>query len=74
MSTVIGVRVSRKIKEELEKAGIDVAKKVRKLLEELAWKVRVRRHVESWDRILSNIKPSAKGFSAKSVREDRESS
>ena len=46
MSTVIGVRVSRKIKEELEKAGIDVAKKVRKLLEELAWKVRVRRQVE----------------------------
>ena len=73
MSTVIGVRVSRKIKEELEKAGIDVAKKVRKLLEELAWKVRVRRQVEGWDRILSNIKPSAKGFSAKSVRGDCES-
>ena len=73
MSTVISVRVSKEIKEELEKAGVDVAKEVRKMLEELAWKVRIRKQVESWDGILSNIKPSAKGFSAKSVREDRES-
>jgi len=73
MSTVISVRVSKEIKEELEKAGVDVAKEVRKLLEELAWKVRVRKQVESWDRILSNIKPSVRGFSAESVREDRES-
>ncbi len=73
MSTVISVRVSREIKEELEKAGVNVAEEVRKLLEELAWKIRVRRQVESWDRILLNVKPSVRGFSARSVREDRES-
>lgn len=73
MSTVISVRVSKEIKEELEKAGVNVAKEVGKFLEELAWKIRVKRQVESWDKILSNVKPSVRGFSAKSVREDRES-
>lgn len=73
MSTVISVRVRKELKEELEKAGVDIAEEVKKMLENLAWKVRVKRQIEKWDKILSNVKPSMKGFSVKTVREDRES-
>ncbi|MGQ9469578.1 MAG: VapB-type antitoxin [Nitrososphaerales archaeon] len=73
MSTVISVRVRKEIKEELEKAGVDVAEEIKEKLEELAWKVRTKRQVERWNKILNRVKPSEKGFSVKSVREDRES-
>ncbi len=73
MSTVVSVRISKKIKEILESEGIDVSKEVREYLEELAYRIQLRRYVEKWDRILSRAKPSKKGFSEKSVREDRES-
>jgi|YelNatPaOPRAMG01_1025707.scaffolds.fasta_scaffold645046_2 hypothetical protein len=72
MSTVISFRVRKEIKEELEKAGIDIAKEIKEKLEELAWKVRTKRQVERWNEILNRAKPSGKGFSVKSVREDRE--
>jgi hypothetical protein len=73
MSTVISVRVRKEIKEELEKVGIDIAKEVREQLEELAWKVRTKKQLEKWKKILTRVRPSEKGFSVRSVREDRES-
>jgi len=73
MSTVISVRVKKEIKEELERAGVNISSEVRRYLEELAWKIRIKRKMEEWDRILSRVKPSEKGFSVRSVREDRES-
>jgi len=73
MSTVISVRIRKELKEELERAGINVVEEVKKRLEELAWKLIIKRQVNKWDKILSNVKPSMKGFSVKSVREDRES-
>ena len=42
-------------------------------LEELAWKIKVRRQIEKWDRLLAGVKPSREGFAVESVREDRES-
>ena len=69
MSTVISVR----IKEELEKHGIDISKEVWKFLEELYIKVRAKEYVNKWVKELKYVKPSEKGFSIKSVREDRES-
>jgi len=42
-------------------------------LEELAWKVKLRRQIEKWNRLLGGVKPSLEGFSVESVREDRES-
>jgi hypothetical protein len=42
-------------------------------LEELAWKVKLRRQIEKWDRLLAGVKPSREGFAVGSVREDRES-
>jgi hypothetical protein len=73
MSVVISVRVKREIKELLESEGINIAEEVRRFLEELAYKVRIRKYVEKWDRMLEGVKPSPKGFSVSSVREDRES-
>jgi siroheme synthase (precorrin-2 oxidase/ferrochelatase) len=73
MSVVISVRVRREIKELLESEGINIAEEVRRFLEELAYKIRIRKYVEKWDRMLEGVKPSPKGFSVSSVREDRES-
>jgi hypothetical protein len=73
VSVVISVRVKREIKELLESEGINIAEEVRRFLEELAYKVRIRKYVEKWDRMLEGVKPSPKGFSVSSVREDRES-
>jgi len=40
---------------------------------ELAWKIRIRRMVEKWDRLLAGVTPSREGFAVESVREVRES-
>lgn len=57
----------------MEESGIDIGEEVRGFLEELAWKIKIRKFVERWDELLKDVKPSEEGFSAKSVREDRES-
>ncbi|MBI2184861.1 MAG: VapB-type antitoxin [Thaumarchaeota archaeon] len=71
--SVVSVRVDKKVKETLEKAGVDVAKEVRGLLEGLAWKVELNERLEELDKSLSKVPPAPRGFSAESVREDRES-
>ena len=73
MSTVISVRIRREIKEILEESGVDISEEVRRFLEELAWRVKTRKFIERWNELLKDVKPSEKGFSVKSVREDRES-
>jgi hypothetical protein len=73
MSVVISVRVKKEIKELLESEGVNIAEEVRRFLEELAYKVRIRKYVKKWDRMLEGVKPGPKGFSISSVREDRES-
>ncbi|MBS7645341.1 MAG: VapB-type antitoxin [Candidatus Bathyarchaeia archaeon] len=72
MSTVISIRIRKEVKEELEKAGINVSEEIRKRLEDLAWQVRIKRQIEKWNMILAGMKPSREGFSVGSVREDRE--
>ena len=72
MSVVISVRVREEVKRVLEEEGVDVAEEVRRFLEELASKVRLRRYVEKWNRLLAEVVPSEKGFAERSVREDRE--
>jgi antitoxin component of RelBE/YafQ-DinJ toxin-antitoxin module len=73
MSTVISVRIRKEIKETLEEAGVDISEEVRRFLEELAWRIKTRRFIELWNELLKDVKPSEKGFSVESVREDRES-
>jgi len=72
-SAVISVRVREEVKKVLEESGIDVGEEVRRFLEDLAWRVKIRRFVERWDELLKDVKPSGEGFSVMSVREDRES-
>lgn len=74
MSTVvISIRIRKEIKELLEKSGIDITEEVKKHLEELAYRIRLREYISRWDILLREIKPSPKKFAAESVREDRES-
>ena len=73
MSVVISVRIPEEVKKILEENGVDIAEEVRKHLEELAWKIKIRKFIELCDELLKNVKPSEPGFAVRSVREDRES-
>ena len=70
--SVVSVRVDRKVKELLEKTGIDISREVKQFLQELAWKVELKERLKELDEKLSKIPEAQRGFSAKSVREDRE--
>jgi antitoxin component of RelBE/YafQ-DinJ toxin-antitoxin module len=71
MYTVIRVKIKEEIKKELEKHGIDISQEVRKFLEELYIKIKAKEYVNKWIEELKDVKPSKKGFSTKSIREDR---
>jgi predicted transcriptional regulator len=73
MSTVVSVRIKKEIKELLEKENVNINEEVKKFLEELASKIKMRKYIVEWDKILENVKPSEKGFAERSIREDRES-
>ncbi|PSN82163.1 VapB-type antitoxin [Candidatus Marsarchaeota G2 archaeon OSP_D] len=72
MSAVISVRVKKEVKEELERKGVNINKLLKEYLEEVYIRVKAKEHVEKWNRLLSEAKPSAEGFASRSVREDRE--
>ncbi|MEM2136753.1 MAG: VapB-type antitoxin [Candidatus Methanomethylicia archaeon] len=72
MSSVVSVRVKEEVKRFLEEEGIDVSEEVRKFLEELATKVKLKKYIEKWCKLLGEVIPSEKGFATRSVREDRE--
>ncbi|WP_211204320.1 type II toxin-antitoxin system VapB family antitoxin [Ferroglobus placidus] len=67
------MRVRKGTKKLLEEVGLNVSEEVRKFLEELVWKVKIKKKLEEWEKILENVKPSESGFAATSVREDRDS-
>lgn len=73
MSTVVSIRIPKEVKEILEEGGISINDEVKKFLEELAWRIKIRKFVSRWDELLKSVKPSEKGFSVRSVRENRES-
>lgn len=73
MSAVVSVRVPKKTKDTLDKAGIDVAAKTREYLEELAWETRNKATVaELHMMVKSKVKPSRKGSAERFVRSDRD--
>jgi predicted transcriptional regulator len=71
--SVVSVRVDEKIKKRLEEAGVNVSAEVRKHLEDLAWQIELKKRLARLDKALAGIPPAQQGFSASSVREDRES-
>ena len=70
--SVISVRVDKRIKEILERTGIDISKVVKEYLNELAWRVELKERLKELDESLSQMPKAEKGFSVRSVREDRE--
>jgi len=73
MSSVIAVRVPRKLKEELDKLGINYADEIRKFLRERVKREKMKRLLHEI-RILRKKSPKIEGnLAAKFVREDRES-
>lgn len=70
--SVISVRVDEKVKKRLEEAGVDVPHEVRRRLEELAWQVELTERMARLEKLVKEMPPAPKGYSAKSVREDRE--
>jgi predicted Fe-Mo cluster-binding NifX family protein len=72
-SAVVSTRISKKTKETLREAGIDISAEVRKHLEDVADGVRARQSLERLNTIIKQTMPPAKkGYAARSVREDRE--
>ena len=73
MSSVIAVRVPRKLKEELDKLGINYADEIRKFLRERVKREKMKRLLHEI-RILRKKSPKIEGnLAAEFVREDRES-
>lgn len=73
MMSVVSVRVDERVKRRLKDAGIDVSHEVKRHLEELAWQVELKERIQRLREVLKDMPPAPKGFSARSVREDRES-
>ncbi len=70
---VVSVRVDEKVKKRLEDAGVNLPLEIRRHLESLAWEVELKKRISKLDKTLMGMPPAPKGFSARSVREDRES-
>jgi len=73
MSEVVSVRIKKETKEALERSGIDISTATRSYLEKLAWKTQRKQNLRELHRLIErDVKPSRKGFSAASIREDRD--
>lgn len=71
-SVVIGVRVPRWVKEELERLGIDYAREVREYLLRRVREERARRLMREIDDLMRSIGRVRGNLSAESIREDRD--
>jgi len=72
MSAVIGVRVPKRLKEELERLGIDYASEIRAYLERRVREEKVRRALERIRSIRARIGRVEEDLAASFVREDRD--
>jgi len=72
MSVVIGVRVPRELKEELERLGIDYASEIRAYLERRVREERLKRALREIRRIRERVGRIDEDLAARFVREDRE--
>lgn len=72
MSVVIGVRVPKRLKEELNKLGIDYAREVREFLEKRVREEKARRLLKEIQDFRKKVKPVQDNLSAQLIREDRD--
>ncbi len=71
-SEVISVRVAKEAKEALEREGIDVSHEFKDYIKRRLALIGLRKTVRRLEPIIRSMKPSKKGFAARSVREDRD--
>lgn len=69
--SVVSARVDRHTVEVLKKAGVNVGEKVKGFLQDLAWEAELKGRLAKLDKALEKMPPAERGFSAKSVNEDR---
>ncbi len=73
MSEVISVRIRKKVKEELERDGVDISLAVKSYLDKLAWRAQSKKKLKELHRLIEReVRPSPKGFAARSTRHDRD--
>ncbi len=72
MSAVIGVRVPKKLKEELEKLEINYSEEIRKFLEDLVRRKRAERIMRRLRELERSVGRVEGNLSVELVREDRE--
>ncbi|MCD6536019.1 MAG: VapB-type antitoxin [Thaumarchaeota archaeon] len=70
--SVVSIRIDKRVREILERAGVNISREVKRYLEELAWKIELKESIEKFSKVLEGVPPAEKGFSVRSVREDRE--
>ncbi len=75
VSTVISVRIPKKLKEKMDalKDAVNWSEEIRKFLEKRVEELHRRKILEEIRRILEEIPETPKGTAAKYVREDRDS-
>ncbi len=71
-TVVIGVRVPRRIKEELEKLGIDYAREIREYLVRRVREERAKRLMREIDELMESIGRVEDNLSAEIIRRDRD--
>ena len=72
MSVVIGVRIPKRLKEEIEKLGINYSEEIRQYLEKRVREERARRLIARIEALRKKIKPIEENLSAELIREDRD--
>ncbi len=72
MSVVIGVRIPKRLKEEIEKLGINYSEEIRRYLEKRVREERARRIIARIEALRKKIKPIEENLSAELIREDRD--
>ncbi len=70
-SVVISIRVPKKLKEELDRLGINYSKAVREFLEELVRREKARRLREKMEELKRSIGRIDEDLASRFVREDR---
>ena len=72
-STVLGIRIPKRLKEELERLKINYSEEVRKYLERRVREEKMKMLLEEIEKVRSKTKKIDENLSAKIIREDRDS-
>jgi len=71
-TTVIAVRIPKRLKEELEELGIDYAEEIRRFLEQRVREEKAKRLLKEVEEIVRSVPRIRGNLAAEFVREDRD--